>query len=188
MFLFVSPGSWSVEWSGMTCQPSAQTSIPGLYPPGRAFVHSADPMSQRFGHPDSQIPTPSDGSVEQVTYPLAREYVGQGRLLMRDYKCEHVTRYLSAFIYTTSFSTLFPGERGPLWTVAGNVSGSPTMLSWIGTRYCIFNGSFTSTYDLHKKVSVKAAFISEFQKETITLLKYSQKIPVTVPFIFLFKN
>lgn len=154
MFLFVSPGSWSVEWSGMTCQPSAQTSIPGLYPPGRAFVHSADPMSQRFGHPDSQIPTPSDGRVEQVTYPLAREYVGQGRLLMRDYKCEHVTRYLSAFIYTTSFSTLFPGERGPLWTVAGNVSGSPTMLSWIGTRYCIFNGSFTSTYDLHKKVSL----------------------------------
>ena len=57
--------------SGMTCQPSAQTSIPGLYPPGRAFVHSADPMSKRFGHPDSQIPTPSDGSVEQVTYPLA---------------------------------------------------------------------------------------------------------------------
>lgn len=112
MFLFVSPGSWSVEWSGMTCQPSAQTSIPGLYPPGRAFVHSADPMSQRFGHPDSQISTPSDGSVEQVTYPLAREYVGQGRLLMRDYKCEHVTRYLSAFIYTTSFSTLFRWE-GP---------------------------------------------------------------------------
>ena len=68
------------------------------------------------------------------------------------------------------------------------MSGSPTMLSWIGTRYCIFNGSFTSTYDLHKKVSVKAAFVSEFQKETITLLKYSQKIPVTVPVIVLFKN
>ena len=155
----------------------------------RASVHyrSADPMSQRFGHPHSQIPTSSDGSVEQVTYPLAREYVGQGRLLMRDYKCEHVTRYLSAFIYTTSFSTVFRWE-GLLWTVAGNVSGSPTMLSWIGTRYCIFNGSFTSTYDLHKKVSVKAAFISEFQKETITLLKYSQKIPVTVPVIVLFKN
>lgn len=61
-------------------------------------------MSQRFEHPHSQIPTPSDGSVEQVTYPLAREYKGQGRLLMRDYKCEHVTRYL--------FSTVFRWE-GP---------------------------------------------------------------------------
>ena len=69
-------------------------------------------MSRRFEHPDSQIPSPSDGSVEQVTYPLAREYVGQGRLLMRDYKCQHVTRYLSALIYTTSFSTVFRRE-GP---------------------------------------------------------------------------
>lgn len=46
----------------------------------------------------------------------------------------------------------------------------------------------TSTYGLHEKVSVKAAFISEFQKETRTLLKYSQKIPVTVPGVVLLKN
>ena len=186
MFLFVSPGSWSVEWRGMTCQPSVQTSIPGLYP--SCFRAFRRPDVTAFWASPFLNPDSPDGSVEQVTYPPAREYVGQGRLLMRDYKCQHVTRYLSAFIYTTSFSTVFRSRMGLLWMVAGNVSGSPTMLSWIGTRYCIFNGSFTSTYDLHKKVSVKAAFISEFQKETRTLLKYSQKIPVTVPVIVLFKN
>lgn len=108
--------TWIMEWSNEVAWRVSLVPRP-LY---RAFIpcasvhsHSADPTSQRFGHPDStdsQIPTPSDGSVEQVTF--AREYVGQGRLLMRDYKCQHVTRYLSSFIYTTSFSTLFRRE-GP---------------------------------------------------------------------------
>ena len=119
MFLFVSPGSsWSWKDHGVSNEMAWRVSLVPR-PLYRAFIprasvhyRSADPMSQRFGHPHSQIPTPSDGSVEQVTYPLAREYVGQGRLLMRDYKCEHVTRYLSAFIYTTSFSTVFRWE-GP---------------------------------------------------------------------------
>lgn len=55
-------------------------------------------------------------------------------------------------------------------------------------RGTVYSTAVTSTYDLHKEVSVKAAFISEFQKETRTLLKYSQKIPATVPVIVLFKN
>ena len=71
-------------------------------------MHSADPMSQRFGHPDSQIPSPSDGSVEQVTYPLAREYVGQGRLLMRDYKV-----FERIYIYNVIFHGI--QERGAFY-------------------------------------------------------------------------
>ena len=46
-----------------------------------------------------------------------------------------------AHLYIQRHSPRYSGERRLLWTVAGNVSGSPTMLSWIGTRYCIFNGS-----------------------------------------------
>lgn len=140
-----------------------------------------------LGIPIPKSRLPQMGAWNRLLTPLAGNMWGRGACWCGTINV-NMLRGIWAHLYIQRHFPRYSGERGPLWKVAGNVSGSPTMLSWIGTRYCIFNGSFTSTYDLHKKVSVKAAFISEFQKETITLLKYSQKIPVTVPFIVLFKN